>query len=51
MDWCTGRLAGFKRPKGIDFELLPRTDSGKIGRGKLRESFLARYAGIVMAGY
>ncbi len=34
--FCAGRLAAFKVPKAIEFtESLPRTDSGKLLRGRL----------------
>lgn len=40
IDWCRGRLAGFKRPRAIAFlavEEMPRTATGKIQHGVLRE--------------
>lgn len=44
LTWCADRLAGFKRPRGIDYAVLPRTDAGKISRGKLRDIYLQRAA-------
>lgn len=41
-DWCAGKLAKFKQPRTVDYAELPRTDAGKIGRGKLREEYLRR---------
>ncbi len=43
MDYCSERLAGFKRPSQISFVSyqLPRTASGKLRRNELRESFSA----------
>ncbi|MFB6185113.1 MAG: class I adenylate-forming enzyme family protein [Haloarculaceae archaeon] len=39
---CRERLAGFKRPKTIDFaDALPRTASGTIDRGAVRERLRA----------
>ncbi len=42
MDFCRGKLAGFKRPKSIDFiqdQDMPRTPTGKILHRKLREKY------------
>jgi long-chain acyl-CoA synthetase len=40
MDACRERLAGYKRPKSIDFiEELPRTGTGKILKRELREPY------------
>jgi bile acid-coenzyme A ligase len=34
--WCRDRLAPYKRPKSIELvERLPRSEAGKINRGKL----------------
>lgn len=41
-DFCRGKLAGYKRPKSIDFvadEEMPRTTSGKILHRLLREKY------------
>jgi fatty-acyl-CoA synthase len=35
--WCRGRLAGFKLPRHIVFEPLPKTATGKIQKHVLRE--------------
>lgn len=42
MEFCRGRLAGFKRPRTIDFAAeLPRNPSGKVLKRQLREPFWA----------
>tara|TARA_X000000368_G_scaffold400531_1_gene372486 strand:+ start:3013 stop:4578 length:1566 start_codon:yes stop_codon:yes gene_type:complete len=39
---CNSKLAGYKRPKSIDFiDLLPRTGTGKILKRTLREPYWA----------
>jgi acyl-coenzyme A synthetase/AMP-(fatty) acid ligase len=42
MEWSRGKVAGFKRPKSIDFvadEEMPRTPTGKILHRLLREKY------------
>ena len=40
LDFCRGKLAGFKQPKGAAFvDALPRNPSGKILKRVLREQF------------
>ncbi len=42
MDFCRGKVAGFKRPKTVDFvsdEEMPRTPTGKILHRLLRERY------------
>jgi len=42
MDFCKGKIAGFKRPKSVDFikeEEMPRTGTGKILHRILREKY------------
>ena len=40
IDYCRGRLAGFKQPKGVAFvDTIPRNPSGKILKRLLREDF------------
>ncbi len=40
MAFCQGRLAGFKRPRSVDFvSALPRNASGKVLKKDLRESY------------
>ncbi len=40
MDFCNGRLAAYKRPKGVEFVAeIPRNPSGKILKRILREQF------------
>jgi acyl-CoA synthetase (AMP-forming)/AMP-acid ligase II len=42
MDFCRGKIAGFKRPKSVDFikeEDMPRTGTGKILHRILREKY------------
>jgi acyl-CoA synthetase (AMP-forming)/AMP-acid ligase II len=43
MEFCRGKMAGFKRPKSVDFikeEEMPRTGSGKKLHRALREKYL-----------
>lgn len=40
--WCKDRIAGYKKPKTVDFiepEEMPRTTTGKILHRKLREKY------------
>lgn len=40
MDFCRGHLAGFKRPRSVDFvDSLPRNPSGKVLKRQLREPY------------
>jgi acyl-CoA synthetase (AMP-forming)/AMP-acid ligase II len=42
IDWCRGKMAGYKKPKTVDFikpEDMPRTTTGKILHRKLREKY------------
>jgi acyl-coenzyme A synthetase/AMP-(fatty) acid ligase len=42
IDFCKGKIAGFKRPKTVDFikdEEMPRTGTGKILHRILRERY------------
>jgi acyl-CoA synthetase (AMP-forming)/AMP-acid ligase II len=40
IDFCRGRLGGFKRPRSVDFvEELPRNPSGKVLKRELREPY------------
>lgn len=40
MDFCEGRMAGFKRPRSIDFvTALPRNSNGKLSRKDVREPY------------
>ena len=42
IDWCRGKMAGYKKPKSVDFILasqMPRTTTGKILHRKLRERY------------
>lgn len=40
MEWCTAQLAGYKKPRSVDFmEALPRNASGKVLKNTLREWF------------
>ncbi len=42
IEFCRGRLAGFKRPRSVDFvEALPRNPSGKVLKRQLREPYWA----------
>jgi acyl-CoA synthetase (AMP-forming)/AMP-acid ligase II len=40
IDFCRGQLAGYKRPRSVDFiAALPRNPSGKILKRELRAPF------------
>jgi acyl-CoA synthetase (AMP-forming)/AMP-acid ligase II len=40
IEYCRGKLAGFKQPKGVEFiDEIPRNPSGKILKRVLREQF------------
>jgi fatty-acyl-CoA synthase len=40
LDFCRGRVAGFARPRSVDFvDTLPRSASGKVLRRALRERY------------
>jgi acyl-CoA synthetase (AMP-forming)/AMP-acid ligase II len=40
--WCSAKLAGYKRPRSVDFvETLPRNASGKVLKRVLREPYWA----------
>ncbi|GAW92965.1 class I adenylate-forming enzyme family protein [Calderihabitans maritimus] len=40
LEWCKGKLAGYKRPRSVDFvEDFPRTATGKIIKRSLREPY------------
>ena len=40
MSFCDGRLAGFKRPRSVDFVTqLPRNSNGKLSRKDVREPY------------
>ncbi len=42
IDWCKGKMAGYKKPKSVDFisaSEMPRTTTGKIVHRKLRERY------------
>lgn len=42
IEFCRGRLAGFKRPRSVDFvEAIPRNPTGKILKRQLREPYWA----------
>ncbi len=45
MQFCDGQLAGYKRPRSVDFvEALPRNPSGKVLKRELREKFWVGHA-------
>ncbi|MFE4895036.1 class I adenylate-forming enzyme family protein [Peribacillus butanolivorans] len=45
--YCEGKLAGYKKPKSVDFvHELPRNPSGKILKTTLRDSFADDRNGI-----
>jgi acyl-CoA synthetase (AMP-forming)/AMP-acid ligase II len=42
IEWCRGKMAGFKKPKSVEFisdAEMPRTTTGKILHRKLRERY------------
>jgi long-chain acyl-CoA synthetase len=40
--WCADRLAGYKRPRSVDFvSELPRDAAGKLQKRKVREPYWA----------
>jgi acyl-CoA synthetase (AMP-forming)/AMP-acid ligase II len=42
IEFCRGKLGGFKIPKSVDFiEAIPRNASGKITKNPLREKYWA----------
>jgi acyl-CoA synthetase (AMP-forming)/AMP-acid ligase II len=42
IDWCASRLAGYKRPRSVDFVAeLPRDLAGKLQKRKVREPYWA----------
>jgi len=42
IEWCRPRLAGYKRPRSVDFaDAIPRNPSGKILKHELRERYWA----------
>jgi acyl-CoA synthetase (AMP-forming)/AMP-acid ligase II len=44
IEWSRDKLAGFKRPRSVDFvEALPRNASGKLLKRTLREPYWASY--------
>jgi acyl-CoA synthetase (AMP-forming)/AMP-acid ligase II len=45
LEFCKGRLGGYKRPKSVDFvDVLPRNPSGKVLKKELREKYWAGHA-------
>jgi acyl-CoA synthetase (AMP-forming)/AMP-acid ligase II len=42
LEYCRGKIAGYKRPKSVDFtDTLPRNPTGKILKRELRERYWA----------
>jgi len=44
IEWCRGKMTGYKKPKSVDFikpEEMPRTTTGKIVHRKLKEKYQA----------
>jgi acyl-CoA synthetase (AMP-forming)/AMP-acid ligase II len=42
LEWCQGRIAGYKRPRSVDFvDALPRNPTGKLLKRELREKYWA----------
>ncbi len=45
LEYCKGRLGGYKRPRSVDFiEVLPRNPSGKVLKKDLREKYWAGHS-------
>lgn len=43
LEYCRERLAGYKRPRSVDFvDELPRHDTGKVFRGLVRDRYLSQ---------
>jgi acyl-CoA synthetase (AMP-forming)/AMP-acid ligase II len=44
IEWCRDKLAGYKRPRSVDFlDALPRNASGKMLKRKLRDAYWSGY--------
>ncbi len=46
IEWCRGKMTGYKKPKSVDFispEEMPRTTTGKILHRKLREKYTGSF--------
>ena len=44
INFARGKIANFKLPRTVDFiEILPRTPSGKVQKGKLRDPYWQGY--------
>ena len=41
LDRCRAQLAAFKVPRPIEFAALPRTDTGKLEKRRLRDPYWA----------
>ena len=41
IQWCKGQMAAFKRPRYVVFGELPRTATGKVQKGVMRERSLS----------
>jgi len=40
LEFCKGKLAGYKRPRSVDFvQALPKNPSGKVLKRELREPY------------
>ncbi len=40
IEWCSGRLAGYKKPRSVEFtDALPRNAAGKVLKTRLRELY------------
>ena len=40
IDWCSGKIAGYKKPKSVLFvDFLPLTPAGKIRRGEVKKKY------------
>ena len=46
IEWCRGKMTGYKKPKSVDFispEDMPRTTTGKILHRELREKYTGSF--------
>jgi long-chain acyl-CoA synthetase len=48
IDYCREGIAQYKCPRSIDFvDELPRTETGKMAKRKLRDRYWAGHGGVI----